>query len=268
MFDNPKIGVFDSGLGGLTVLRAIHDLLPHESTVYLGDTARLPYGTKSPETIIRYALNCAQALEKQAPLKLLVVACGTATSVALDVLQQTLSIPVIGVIEPAAQTAFKHAPTSPIGVLATSATISSNAHQRLLRSLGHVAPVINQACPLFVPLVEEGIIEGPIAEHTAARYLSALPENCRTVILGCTHYPLLKPLLAHMKPQIHWVESGEQVAQSAKALLMQQNALANPTQMGAHDYLVTEAPQRFEQLFEYFLGKPINSQQVKLIDVG
>lgn len=268
MFDNRKIGVFDSGLGGLTVLHAIHDLLPQESTLYLGDTAHLPYGTKSPETIIRYALNCARALEKEAPLKLLVVACGTATSVALETLQQTLSIPVVGVIEPAVQTAFKHAPTSPIGILATNATIASKAHQRLLESLGHKAPIINQACPLFVPLVEEGIIEGPIAEHAAARYLSALPDNCRTVILGCTHYPLLKPLLNRMRPHTHWVESGEQVARSIEKLLTTHNAMADQSHQASRDYLVTEAPQRFEQLFEYFLGKPLKSQQVKLVDVG
>jgi len=261
MRDSGVIGIYDSGLGGLTVLSAIHQVLPNESTVYLGDTARVPYGNRKPETITKYALANVRALLAYAPLKLLVLACNTITAVALKTLQDELKIPVIGVIEPGAQMAT--AAGDKIAVLATRATVQSRAYQEALTKCGHEGFVHMQACPLFVPLVEEGMVDGPIAREVADFYFRQLPKDLDTIVLGCTHYPLLLPLLQSMMPEdVKWVHSGEAVANKVKGIIGNGNEAAP-----LRKYLVTEAPDRYRQMFEFFLGKPVLKEQVELIDV-
>lgn len=267
MSKDSAIGVFDSGLGGLTVLSAIHRLLPAERTVYLGDTARVPYGTRSADTVIRYALNNAKALIARAPIKLLVVACNTASAVALDVLASQLLVPVIGVIEPGADEAMRVAPRGRIAVLATEGTIRSNAYERTLMKKGFEGEVISRACPLFVPLVEEGLIEGDIPHLVAERYISDLGD-VDAAILGCTHYPMLLPTLQNILPSnASWVSSGEAVAKGVQQELLKRDLLALNQESPSQSYLMTDTPWRLLQLSEYFLGKPIKKSEVELIDV-
>ncbi len=263
MANMKSIGVFDSGLGGLTVLAALQKKFPSESYVYLGDTARVPYGTKSPETVIQYALNNAQALMQQADLKLLVIACNTATAFALDTLQKTLPIPVIGVIEPGVKACLEHTPKS-IAILGTRGTIGSKAYEHTLRSQGYTGEIHALACPLWVPLVEEGLITGPIADQLAQHYLSQLPNSIDAVILGCTHYPLLLPTLQkHMPKDTIWIDSGSSAANYLPPLQKGGQGGFSSTQ-----YFVTDAPERFTELASLFLGKPVSSSEVRLIDVG
>ncbi len=186
------IGVFDSGIGGLTVLKEIIRQLPDESTIYLGDTARVPYGMRSPETVTRYSFENTQFLSSQ-EIKLLVVACNTASSVSLDAIKAKVSIPVIGVIEPGAKAAAKATKNRKIGVIGTEATVKSNAYTRAIHAVDSGIEVTGLACPLFVPLVEEGWIEGHIPALIAGEYLGRMKDReIDTVVLGCTHYPLLK----------------------------------------------------------------------------
>lgn len=263
MTDSRAIGVFDSGFGGLTILSAIHQALPYESTVYLGDTARLPYGTKSPETVRRYALNNAKALLAVAPLKMLVVACNTVSAVALEALQDALSIPVVGVIEPGARAAMLAHKTDSIAVLATAATVQSKAYEITLRKQGFLGDVTSRACPLFVPLVEEGLVSGPIATQIAHLYLDKLPTHVDTIILGCTHYPLLLPTLECVLPKTkHWINSAHEVALEVKRLVGE-----SQKREVSRRYLVTDAPHRFEQISAYYLGSPVSAGQVELIDI-
>ncbi|MGH7961546.1 MAG: glutamate racemase, partial [Candidatus Binatia bacterium] len=186
------IGIFDSGIGGLTVLQQIARLLPHELLVYLGDTGRSPYGTKSSDVVTRYACENTDFLAERG-LKMLVVACNTASAVALDVLRARYQMPVIGVIEPGAQEAVRRSANRRVGVIGTEATIASGAYTRALRTLDPGIEVYTRACPLFVPLVEEGWVDNEVARATITRYLGSVKHSgIDTIILGCTHYPLLK----------------------------------------------------------------------------
>ncbi len=269
MPDTRAIGVFDSSLGGLTVLSKIHKHLPNESTVYLGDTARVPYGTKSPETVVRYALNNARALLSYAQLKVLVVACNTVSATAMEALQDALSIPVIGVIEPAVQTVMRQPAAKNIAVLATSTTVQSRAFELTFLKAGFSERIYSQACPMFVPLVEEGMISGPITEMIAEHYFQFLPPKLDMVVLGCTHYPLLAATLQNLlKPTYGWIDSGEEVAMAVRQELAQNAMLAPEGHNPTRRYLVTESPYRFEQLFEYYLGKPVVPQTAEMIDIG
>src|SRR3954465_13682954 len=202
------IGVFDSGVGGLTVLRALLARLPNESTIYLGDTARVPYGTRSPEVVTRYALLCARHLAAQG-IKMLVVACNTVSADSLPALAEALPIPVVGVIEPGAQLAAARTRGGAIAVLGTPATVASGAYQRALARLAPLSPVIARACPLFVPLAEEGWTDGEVPRLIAERYLADLRRaRIDTAVLGCTHYPLLAPAIAEvLGPQVAIVDS-------------------------------------------------------------
>jgi len=268
MSDNRAIGVFDSGLGGLTVLSAIHKTLPGESTLYLGDLARVPYGTKSPQTVVRYALNTAKALIALGNIKMLVVACSTATAHALDALQDALSIPVIGTIEPGSLSALSHKNVSSITVLATPGTVQSRSYETTLRRLGYAGIVHQQACPLFVPLVEEGMISGPIPAMVASHYLGFVPSNVDAVILGCTHYPVLTPLLKGIMPSsVKWIDSNEETAKAVERMLKEKNMLNENALAPDRRYFVTDAPGRLEQLSELFLHKRIERSQVELIDL-
>ncbi|MCL2178012.1 MAG: glutamate racemase [Proteobacteria bacterium] len=256
---NRPIGVFDSGLGGLTVLKALQQLLPQENTVYLGDLARLPYGNKSAEVVCRYAQEAAAFLLGHS-IKLLVVACNTASALALEGLQKRLSIPVVGVIVPGAQQAAKHTRNGRIAVLGTLGTIRSKAYHRALLDIQPSLCVFAQPCPLFVPLVEEGWLQGEVTTLVARHYIQPVIEfGADTVVLGCTHYPLLAPTLeAVLCPEVQLVDSAVATAQHVSTLL-RLHALCANTPQASHLCFVTDEPERFAQQAERFLGHPLSN---------
>ena len=263
------IGVFDSGLGGLTVLRALMARLPHESFLYLGDTARLPYGTKSADTVRRYALQATTALVARG-VKLAVIACNTA-SVSLPALAHALApLPVIGVIEPGAQAALAAAPHGPIAIIGTEGTVKSGAYRGAIRAHGSSVPIVQQACPLFVPLTEEGLVDGPIVEAVVHRYLDPLLATVpkpKCLLLGCTHYPALKAAIARIVgPDIALIDSAVTTADAVATLLKAQD-MANQDGVHALKFLATDAPDRFARIGEIFLGQPIDPGLVELIDL-
>lgn len=269
-FRNRPIGVFDSGMGGLTVMRALMARLPHESFVYLGDTARLPYGSKSPETVTRYAVQCAHALSEH-QIKLLVVACNTASAVALPALEAALKpTPIVGVIEPGADAAVKAAPLGRIAVIATEGTVRGGAYVRAIHARNPKAVVTQQACPLFVALAEEGLTEGEIAELTAKRYLDPVIGSARPecLVLGCTHFPALKAVIARIAGAgVRLVDSAETTAEAVGQLLMQRNlGRETPVQAKAR-FLATDSPERFARVGEIFLGAKISPEAVELVDL-
>jgi len=250
-----SIGIFDSGVGGLTVLREIMHALPQEDTLYFGDTARVPYGTKSPETVTRYAGEIASFLIKR-DIKLLVVACNTASAVALPTLKRQLSIPVVGVIEPGARRAIEVTRSGRIGVIGTAGTIRSSAYTRAIKRLKPDAEVLTRACPLFVPLAEEGWVDNQIARLTAQTYLQELKDAAvDTLVLGCTHYPLLKSLIADvMGPGVILVDSAEETARTVAAILADKKLLRPPFEVGNHNYYVSDIPAGFVRVGNRFLG--------------
>jgi glutamate racemase len=266
--NSTAIGIFDSGMGGLTVMRALVQRLPQEQFLYLGDTARLPYGTKSADTVRRYALQAAHALTARG-VKLVVIACNTA-SVSLPALQEALSpLPVIGVIEPGAEAALKAAPSGPIAVIATEGTVKGGAYVRAIHALSS-APVAQQACPLFVPMAEEGLTEGPIAEAVAHRYLDPLMARLpkpKALVLGCTHFPALKKVIAEVVgPAVILVDSAATAAE-AVARLLDERGLASGAKAGEHRFFVTDAPDRFARVGEIFFGTPIDPGAVEQVDL-
>jgi glutamate racemase len=263
---NPIIGVFDSGFGGLTVLRALLPLIPSARYIYLGDTARLPYGSKSRETIARYAVSSANFLLDQGA-DLLVIACNTASALALDDIKQAMPIPVIGVIQPGAQAALATHPEAEVLVLATTATVHSRAYTRELNALGLRAT--EKACPLLVPLVEEGWVDHPVTAEVLRIYLTeALAEapNSTTLVLGCTHYPLLKPLiertLAALDHPLRIIDAAQATAQAAAALLPPTTATGTPT----CKFYATDSTEKFQTLGSRFLGQPL--PEAHLLDLG
>jgi len=264
------IGIFDSGMGGLTVMRALKARLPGESFVYLGDTARLPYGTKSADTVTRYAVQASAALMSH-DIKLLVVACNTASAAALPTLIETLApLPVIGVIEPGAQAAVAAAPDGPIAVIATEGTVRGGAYVRAIQATAPHMPVVQQAAPLFVALAEEGLTRGAIAELAAQRYLNPLLATMprpRGLVLGCTHFPVLKDTIAAVAgPDVILIDSAETTAQAVEGILRSTELLsAGPAQPPR--FLATDAPGRFAHLGEIFLGEPIDPGSVTLVDL-
>jgi glutamate racemase len=265
--DNRPIGVFDSGVGGLTVLAALQKELPLESTVYLGDTARVPYGTRSADVVTRYAVNNTRTLLEHADVKLLVVACNTASAVAVQGLRERLPIPVIGVIEPGAAAAVAASKGGTILVLGTSGTVRSGAYTHFIRAKGHRGQVISKACPLLVPLVEEGWTDGDIPQQIVDKYLEDVPGDIDTVVLGCTHYPLLRDRIAKALPaHVALVDGGEATAQEVQRCLREQNAFSQ-TNDTAHSILVTDAPEQMESLSARFLGDEHKCGKVELIDV-
>jgi glutamate racemase len=250
------IGIFDSGIGGLTVLRALLERLPHEDFLYFGDTARVPYGTKSPETVLRYSLRIVEFLRNRG-VKLLVVACNTASAHALERLAEAhRDLPMVGVIEPGAQAAFHVSAGKRVAVLATEGTIRSGAYRRALETLGSVH-VIDQACPLFVPLAEEGWTDDEVTRLVAERYLTpVLAKEVDTAILGCTHYPLLKPLLHQVLGDgVRLVDSAETTAATVEKLLAERNLAA--CGRGGARYLLTDTANRFVEVGARFLGRPL-----------
>lgn len=257
------IGIFDSGIGGLTVARAIYERLPHESTIYFGDTARVPYGPKSPDTVRRYSLEILHWLLGQG-VKAVVIACNTSTAHALEALQAESPVPVIGVIEPGARAAVAAMRTGPIGVIGTAGTIASNAYTRAILSARPGTAVHQRACPLLVPLVEEGWFEHPAAELIAAEYLEPLKQaRVDVMVLGCTHYPLLKPLLQRaMGPDIRLIDSGQETASVVEGALRSSGLDAPATAAPSHRFVVSDDEARFRQVGSRFIGERLGKAEV------
>ena len=265
------IGIFDSGMGGLTVMRALIAKLPHESFAYLGDTARLPYGTKSADTVERYAVQAAGALMRR-DVKLIVVACNTASAVALPALEKALApIPVIGVVEPGAEAAVAAAQGGTIAVIGTEGTVKGGAYLRAIHARDASAEVVQQACPLFVPLAEEGLIGGEIAELVAERYLSPLFDKAKpaALVLGCTHFPVLAPMLtkviARLGGHTKLVDSAATTANAVSALLTKNGLMQSEAAKPSYIFLSTDAPERFTRVGEIFLGRA--PDHVELVDL-
>ncbi|BDG04320.1 glutamate racemase [Anaeromyxobacter oryzae] len=253
-----RIGIFDSGVGGLTVHRAILDALPSADTIYLGDTARVPYGTKSAETVTQYSLRNARVLARRG-IDFLVVACNTASAVALPALRAELAVPVLGVVEPGARVAARASRTGRIGVIGTQGTVSSGAYQSAIRRAREGAEVIARACPLFVPLAEEGWTDpgDAIVRGVVARYLAPLRgAGIDTLVLGCTHYPLLKAAIALEVPGVVLVDSAEAIAAEVRERLGDA-----PGGAGRHDFLVTDVPEKFLAVAGRFLGRAVTSAE-------
>jgi glutamate racemase len=257
------IGIFDSGLGGLTVTRAIIERLPAESTVYFGDTARVPYGPKSPETVRRYSLEILHWLLGQG-VKLVVIACNTSTAHALEALQAESPVPVIGVIRPGARAALAGTRGGPIGVIGTAGTIASDAYGRAIRTLRADADVRQLACPLFVPLVEEGWFDHPATELVAREYLAPLLEaGIDSLVLGCTHYPLLKPLLARvLGPDVRLIDSAEETARAVAEQLTRDNLTAPTGNRVQHRFAVSDDEVRFRNVGSRFIGEKLTAAEV------
>ncbi len=254
---NRPIGIFDSGVGGLTVFAEIRRKLPTESIIYLGDTARVPYGNKSAETVIRYSIENASFLVERG-VKTIVVACNTASALALRVLSSKFDIPILGVVEPGAQAAIRATKNRKIGVIGTQATILSRAYEYALKEKDERVRIISQACPLFVPLVEEGWIDNEVARMATRLYLDGMKsEDIDVLILGCTHYPLLKPLIKEVVGgEILLIDSAEATADALK-LLLEKNNLNVCFGKAEHRIYVTDLPWRFESIAKRFLGEDV-----------
>ena len=257
------IGIFDSGIGGLTVARAVFEQLPRESTVYFGDTARVPYGPKSPETVRRYSLEILRWLLEQR-VKAVVIACNTSTAHALETLQAESPVPVIGVIEPGARAAAEQADGRPIGVIGTAGTIASNAYAKAIHRVRGDARVEQKACPLFVPLVEEGWFEHPAAALIAGDYLAPLSAaGVGSLVLGCTHYPLLRPLLQRvMGPEVRLIDSGEETARVVASVLRERGLEAPEGVTVEHRFAVSDDEARFRQVGARFIGERLGRAEV------
>jgi glutamate racemase len=280
---NRPIGVFDSGIGGLSVLRELLRLMPEESYIYLGDSARVPYGNKSVETVRLFANQCTQFLLSQ-DVKLVVVACNTVSAVALDAVQQAISIPVIEMIEPAAAAAVERTVTGSIGVIGTRATVGSRAYDVAIHRLQNEREinVYSLACPLFVPLVEEGWLDHPATRAIAQEYLNELFRPCvtaagddtntkiDTLVLGCTHYPLLKPLLRSLLPNVHLIDCGTYAAQVAYATLQQEETLASTGEKSTLRpkvrFCLTDILPNFAPIAERFLNFNVDAVERVVID--
>jgi len=248
-----RIGIFDSGVGGLTVQRAVLDALPGADTLYLGDTARVPYGTKSAETVTQYSLRNARVLARHG-IDVLVVACNTASAVALPALRAELSVPVLGVVEPGARVAVRASRTGRIGVIGTQGTVASGAYQTAIRRERPDAQVTARPCPLFVPLAEEGWTdpEDEVVRGVARRYLAPLHEaGIDTLVLGCTHYPLLAGAIGAEMPGVTLVDSAAAVAAELSA------TFPGGPRDAAHRFFVTDAPEKFLEVARRFLGRPV-----------
>lgn len=267
MMRNLPIGVFDSGVGGLTVLAALQEQLPHESFIYLGDMARLPYGTKSPETIARYSLQICDYLLNRG-IKLLVIACNTASALALPTLQaKHPNLPIIGVLKPGAKSACATTRTGHIAVIATEATVNSQSYTHAIHHLQPEIKVVSASCSLFVALAEEGWTHGEISAAVTREYLNPLLKDpIDTLVLGCTHFPVLSETIkANIAPHIHLVNSAIATAEEV-TLSLAQHQLNTENNISSVEFLVTDSPNRFIKTSRFFLPYSIDQQNVNLID--
>ena len=260
------IGVFDSGIGGLTVARSLFEQLPSENIIYLGDTARVPYGTKSKETIILYSIECLKFLLSK-KVKLVVVACNTSSAFALSFLQKITKVPVIGVIIPGAETSVTVTKNNKIGVIGTPATIRSDAYKNQILKKNSKAKVYSKSCTLFVQLAEDGWTDNKIALLVAQEYLTEFKKSgIDTLILGCTHYPILKGTIKKvLGGKIKLVDSGEETAKKVRDILIKEDILNKDKKHGKHYFYATDFPLKFQEISERFLGKKIrNVKKVQL----
>lgn len=265
--DNRPIGIFDSGVGGLTVMREVMEQLPYENLIYFGDTARIPYGSRSVQTIKKYSYQCASFL-KSKNVKTIVIACNTASSIALEHLQKSFDIPILGVIDPGARSAASATKNGHIGVIGTQAAINSGAYQSKIMGYRHSAEVIGIPCPLFVPIIEEGWEYSTVAELTAEKYLAELLEHdVDTLVLGCTHYPILRYTIKKViGPNVKLVNPAFETARDLKKVLAEQNILNENFVIPEYEYYVSDAPERFRRVGGNFLKKEIDKLSEIAID--
>lgn len=258
MSDARPVGIFDSGVGGLTVFSEVEKILPREEIIYFGDTARVPYGTKSKETVTRFSVENIEFLMKH-NVKLILVACNTASSLSLAFLKRCFRVPIIGVIEPGARNAVNITRNDRIGVIGTNATISSEAYEKAIKKISLKVSVYSRSCPLFVPLAEEGWADEKVTGDVAAIYLNGLKKkNIDTLILGCTHYPLLKNIIGKvMGPKVSLVDSAREVAKEAKSILDANGLLNKSAGSKKHKFFVSDEPEHFIRLGEKFLKRKI-----------
>lgn len=264
--NNAPIGVFDSGVGGLTVAREIIRQLPDESIVYFGDTARVPYGSKSKDTIIRYARQIVRFLRTK-QVKAIVVACNTASAFALDTIEQELDIPIIGVVKPGAKSAIENTKNKRIGIIGTEGTIKSELYTRYICGIDPEIEVVGKACPLFVPLVEEGLLHDTITDQVATRYLADLKQqNIDSLILGCTHYPLLRSTVGKvMGEEVTLVNPAYETAISLKKLLEKKEMNASGDTKPHYEYYVSDAAERFKSFANSIM--PFKTDMIQLINI-
>jgi len=264
---NKAIGIFDSGLGGLTVLKEIKKILPREDIVYFGDTARVPYGTKSKETVIKFSAQNAGFLTGL-NVKMIVVACNTSSSFSLPALKRRYDIPVIGVIEPGAREAARATRKMKVGVIGTRATVSSGVYEREIKRINPEIRVTSEACPLFVPFAEEGWLKDDITKRVAGRYLAPFKKrNIDAIVLGCTHYPLLKPAIrGALGKDVALIDSAAQTAKAVKRALEERGMRTSKNGMGKCRFYVSDEPGLFKKIGSRFLGSRIDG--VKKVDVG
>jgi glutamate racemase len=259
--DNRPIGVFDSGLGGLTAVRELRQLLPSENIIYFGDTSRVPYGSRSKETILKYARQDVRFL-RSFDLKAILIACGTVSTTSLDTLKGESDIPMLGVVEPTCRRAVNVTKNHRVGLIATAASVRSGAYERTIRALDPAVEVFSRACPLFVPLVEGGRIHpGDVVIETVAKeYLLPMKElGLDVLILGCTHYPLLTEIIAQvMGPEVTLINAGEESAWETKRALREEDALAAPEQVGEARFYASDRVEDFEQLAGLFLQEDLH----------
>lgn len=254
MSDHRPVGVFDSGVGGLTVVSQMQEILPKETIIYFGDTARVPYGTKSRETVTKFSVENVEFLMKH-DVKMIVVACNTVSSLSLDFLKRCFRVPIIGVIEPGAKAALGITRNNKVGVIGTAATVASGAYERTLKALNPRISCYSQSCPLFVPLVEEGWLDKSVTGEIAGMYLQEMKKRgIDTLILGCTHYPLLKDVLHKvMGPDVALIDSAKEVAKSAREILDASGLLNSTKAKPKHKFFVSDEPDKFARTGSKFL---------------
>lgn len=258
------IGVFDSGLGGLTVVKELRKLLPNEKIIYFGDTARVPYGSKSKKVILKYSKEITNFLITK-NVKIIVIACNTATAMALEEIKEMLDIPVVGVIKPGSRRAAKTTTNNHIGVIGTTATIGSNSYYNEIKNINKNINLYQKACPLFVPLIEEGLLEDTVTYEMANRYLKDIKDKIDTLVLGCTHYPLIKTVIKNIVGEnIILIDSAEETAIEVRDILYSKRLLRND-EGEESEFFVSDMPKKFEEIGKIFLGSDL--KEAKYIDI-
>jgi len=252
------IGIFDSGIGGLTVMKEVIKQLPAENIIYFGDTARVPYGGRSPETVMRYSLENTDFLMSKG-IKILVVACNTSSAISLNAIREKFPIPVIGVVEPGARAAVNRTKLKSVAVIGTETTINSQSYDLAIKALDSTIEVLGYPCPLFVPLIEEGWLEGDVVTLTARKYLSAIPhDRVDALVLGCTHYPMIKEVISSVV-SIPLIDSAVETAKEVRHVLESNNMLCSGDELAVRHFYVTDSPKKFGAVGEKFFGHEIEN---------